>query len=255
MVVLVLALLVFGPAKLPELLGSLGHAIREFQRASRELTEVFQETQQEFQSALDLDAQHQTQTAASYEVPAEEASYTMAPEPPVTSRPEEFETAAAMVDPVAPFQYPVEPEPVVAIGDTAKPKRVRRRKAAEPIAEEPVAEEPMAQAAGVDDAIGAELVAEPAAASDAEITRTAAVVADPPTAELAETPPKPKRASRRPPPAPAITPGISATTPLAEPLMPSPSNGSAQHVNGTEPKPRRRRAAVGAARATSDELA
>ena len=134
MVVLVLALLVFGPSKLPELLGSVGQAIREFQRASRELTEVFQETQQDFQSALDLDAQHQTeQSPAASEVAVEEAVVAEAP-PSVTAQPEEFETAAAMIDPVEPFQPPVEPEPepIAAVAEPiAKPKRVRRKKPVE----------------------------------------------------------------------------------------------------------------------------
>src|SRR2546425_11527263 len=82
MVLLVLALIVFGPAKLPELMASVGHAIREFQRASRELTEVFQETQQEFRSAFDLEEQP---TSAETEpepvggqVPAEESAVTPA---------------------------------------------------------------------------------------------------------------------------------------------------------------------------------
>ena len=40
-VVLVLALLVFGPKKLPEIGRSAGEAIREFRKASRELMSQF----------------------------------------------------------------------------------------------------------------------------------------------------------------------------------------------------------------------
>src|SRR5919201_177587 len=93
MVLLVLALIVFGPAKLPELMASAGNAIREFQKASRELTEVFQETQQEFNSALDLDATV-TETAAeptangSY-APSEVATTVPVVEVPVTPAPAE----------------------------------------------------------------------------------------------------------------------------------------------------------------------
>ncbi|MGF1491569.1 MAG: TatA/E family twin arginine-targeting protein translocase [Microcoleaceae cyanobacterium] len=47
MVILVLALLVFGPKKLPEIGRSLGKAIRGFQEASREFeNEVKQQVQQ-----------------------------------------------------------------------------------------------------------------------------------------------------------------------------------------------------------------
>lgn len=107
MMLLVLALIVFGPAKLPELMASAGHAIREFQRASRELTEVFQDTQQEFASAFDVDGQANTAEATS-----EAAEYapdeTVAEEPvsyvaPVATAPDEYETAAAMVEPVTAF--------------------------------------------------------------------------------------------------------------------------------------------------------
>jgi TatA/E family protein of Tat protein translocase len=41
LVLLVLALIVFGPAKLPEIFGSVGRAVAEFRRASQELTDVF----------------------------------------------------------------------------------------------------------------------------------------------------------------------------------------------------------------------
>jgi sec-independent protein translocase protein TatB len=223
MVVLVLALLVFGPAKLPELLGSVGHAIREFQRASRELTEVFQETQQDFQSALDLDQQHQAHAAAAeYEVPAVDVA--SAVPQPVTAQPEEFETAAAMVDPVEPFQPPVElvpepepeAEPVAAVAEPPKPKRSRRKKVEEPVAEPPTAEEPAAEPA----------VAEPAVAEES-------MAAQPIAAEVTTT----------------ITQGVTASTPVEEPAP----NGTAPHVNGTSPKPRRRRATVAAASAPGDE--
>jgi TatA/E family protein of Tat protein translocase len=118
MVLVVLALIVFGPAKLPELMASAGNAIREFQRASRELTEVFQETQQEFSSALDLDLDS---TATTVTEPAAEPSANghattevastvpFTPEVPVTTAPAEYETAAAMVDPVDPYPEPARP--------------------------------------------------------------------------------------------------------------------------------------------------
>jgi sec-independent protein translocase protein TatB len=116
MVLLVLALIVFGPAKLPELMASAGNAIREFQRASRELTEVFQETQQEFSSALDLESTGTTVTEPAAEPSANGYATTevvstvpVEPELPVTTAPAEYETAAAMIDPVEPYPEPARP--------------------------------------------------------------------------------------------------------------------------------------------------
>src|SRR5213592_1252440 len=106
MVLLVLALIVFGPAKLPELMASAGNAIREFQRASRELTEVFQETQQEFSSALDLESTATTVTEPAAEPSANGYATTevtttvpVGADVPATTAPAEYETAAAMIDP------------------------------------------------------------------------------------------------------------------------------------------------------------
>jgi TatA/E family protein of Tat protein translocase len=117
MVLLVIALIVFGPARLPELMASAGQAIREFQRASRELTEVFQETQQEFSSALDLESAATTVTEPAAEPSANGHATTevaetvpIVPDVPVTTAPAEYETAAAMIDPVEP--YPTSPRPV-----------------------------------------------------------------------------------------------------------------------------------------------
>jgi TatA/E family protein of Tat protein translocase len=236
--VLVLALIVFGPAKLPELMGSVGRAIREFQRASQELTQVFQETQQEFESALNVDeAPAAADTTASgeaaaeaepviYQEPAEEATVAE-PEPVVVShQPEEFETAAAMLDPVEPFPVPAEPEPVPAepepvpaVAAAPKPKRVRRKKAeAEPVAAEPLVE--LTTTVPAEDAG----LSEPAPLSSQD-TATA------PTDEVAATAP---------------TAGVGAGAPLANGVEPygAPLD---EPPNGVEPAPsprRRRRASV-----------
>lgn len=263
MVVLVLALIVFGPAKLPELMGSVGHAIREFQRASRELTDVFQETQQEFQSALDLDEQPAAATAEAADgdevirpaTVAEEAAYPTTPPAEAPAQPEELETAAAMIDPVEPLPVPAAAAAAtVGLADAAaKPKRPRRRKTAvegEPLAEaagDQSADEPaVAEAAGepaptprpprrrsrssaaedgvpVDPSSAADAVAAPTEPSGAELTTTAAAPAEPSSAELTTT----------------------TTAPAA--------NGSELHepadtadTNGSAPAPRRRRRAAAA---------
>jgi sec-independent protein translocase protein TatB len=126
MVLLVLALIVFGPAKLPELMASAGNAIREFQRASRELTDVFQETQQEFSSALDLDLAGATVTEPAAEPSANGHTATevadtvpVVVDAPVTTAPAEYETAAAMIDPVDPYPEPPRPpDPVAPVDET-----------------------------------------------------------------------------------------------------------------------------------------
>jgi TatA/E family protein of Tat protein translocase len=140
MVLLVLALIVFGPARLPELMGSVGRAIREFQQASRDLTAVFHETQQEFTSALDLDAavnesgMHDDATqsadvAATVEPAEQPASTYVAPgfDWPASvnprTMPTEYATAASMLDPVEPYPRPVSPAnaelPEWGVPDTA----------------------------------------------------------------------------------------------------------------------------------------
>ena len=42
-VIIVVAILLFGPKKLPELGASIGKTLREFKKASREITEELQE--------------------------------------------------------------------------------------------------------------------------------------------------------------------------------------------------------------------
>jgi TatA/E family protein of Tat protein translocase len=155
MVVLVLALIVFGPEKLPELMRSAGHAIREFQRYSSELTSTFQETTAEFTSAMDVSDVTSDLTSAVQDVvdsvnvngnTIHEDVSTYAPVDSVvgvpqvspTSIPSEYETAAAMLEPIAPFVEPVvvaqaEPEPVVEPEPTPepapKPRRTRKKPA------------------------------------------------------------------------------------------------------------------------------
>src|SRR5215469_16993272 len=44
MLIVVLALIVFGPAKLPEIMGQIGRAIADFRRATSELSDEFNRT-------------------------------------------------------------------------------------------------------------------------------------------------------------------------------------------------------------------
>ncbi|MCP3986963.1 MAG: twin-arginine translocase TatA/TatE family subunit [bacterium] len=51
-VILVVALLVFGPAKLPELARSLGRGLNEFRRASTDIRQSLMETENEAKKAV-----------------------------------------------------------------------------------------------------------------------------------------------------------------------------------------------------------
>ena len=62
-VIFVIALVVFGPRKLPELGHSLGKAIAEFKRATNELQNTFEEE-------VRLDAQRQAQATQAAQTPA-----------------------------------------------------------------------------------------------------------------------------------------------------------------------------------------
>ena len=61
-IVLIVALIVFGPKRLPELGSSLGKGIREFKKATSELTD-------NFQSSTSLPGAHQTNPSAEQQAP------------------------------------------------------------------------------------------------------------------------------------------------------------------------------------------
>ncbi|MBZ8180114.1 MAG: TatA/E family twin arginine-targeting protein translocase [Oscillatoria sp. PMC 1051.18] len=56
-VIFVIALLIFGPKKLPEIGRSLGKAIRGFQDASREFQDEFQREAQQLEESVKMKAQ------------------------------------------------------------------------------------------------------------------------------------------------------------------------------------------------------
>jgi sec-independent protein translocase protein TatA len=55
-IVLIIALLVFGPRRLPELGGSIGKTIREFQRSMKEATQPEPETKADATQSSSTDA-------------------------------------------------------------------------------------------------------------------------------------------------------------------------------------------------------
>lgn len=96
--ILVIALIVFGPRKLPEIGSAVGKAMREFRRATSEITE-------EFTKPLDEPGS-----------PVMEASSPMIEAPPTT-----VETPSTTVEYVPPVQTPEDPS-------QTKPKRETKRR-------------------------------------------------------------------------------------------------------------------------------
>jgi len=115
-VIVVLALVVFGPEKLPELLRGAGQAIREFQRASRELTEVFQETQEQFTGVIH-DTREEFSQALSLNEPLMPSSSTTSNPPAGSAATESSATAAQQTEDLVPVESEV---PVVASAPSAR---------------------------------------------------------------------------------------------------------------------------------------
>jgi len=122
LLIMVLALIVFGPGKLPEIGQGLGRAVREFRKATDSIT-------QEFNRELSLDSL--TQPPAAQAAPA--------PATPVAEEPRPSTAPAVPETPAVPGPMVVEPalsEPAVGTaegngGESPTPalKRVRRVKA------------------------------------------------------------------------------------------------------------------------------
>jgi len=103
MVILVLALMVFGPSKLPEIAGQVGRVVRDFRRMTGDLSSEFNRT-------LSLEI--------------EERKATQAPAPPVPAETYESPSlpTAEVTTPLAPAYEPTEAPPVAvatAVNGTA----------------------------------------------------------------------------------------------------------------------------------------
>jgi TatA/E family protein of Tat protein translocase len=68
MMILVLALIVFGPGKLPEIAGQVGRVVRDFRRTTSELSSEFSRT-----LSLEIEERKAPQAAAAADVPYEPA--------------------------------------------------------------------------------------------------------------------------------------------------------------------------------------
>lgn len=72
--VLVIALLVFGPKRLPEMGASIGKSIKEFQKGMRELKEPKEETSAASLAAIERDLASKRAAAAAAETPVSETN-------------------------------------------------------------------------------------------------------------------------------------------------------------------------------------
>lgn len=101
MLIMVLALIVLGPGKLPEVLGQLGRGVRDFRRATSELSEEFNRTIQseinETKAAIEGTPSPSTQTAS---LPAPILT-TAPPAPPFTAEQANGVTEGGYPEPTA----------------------------------------------------------------------------------------------------------------------------------------------------------
>jgi sec-independent protein translocase protein TatA len=115
----VIALLLFGPKKLPELGRTLGKALTEFRRAKNELKATFESHMNELERETRLDSSPSSYTPASSTYPYDDYGRYDGSDAPSTSRePSEeqkvaIEANAAAADPVSYGLKPDEPAPPV----------------------------------------------------------------------------------------------------------------------------------------------
>ena len=120
MVILVLALVIFGPGKLPEIAGQVGKVVRDFRRMTGDLSSEFNRT-------LSLEI--------------EERKATQAPAPPVPADPVDGNAAPSTeaAAPVASGYEPSEAPPAVSVSGTSTGTAVVTPSAPPVVAEAPVA--------------------------------------------------------------------------------------------------------------------
>lgn len=113
MLILVLALIIFGPGKLPEIAGQVGKVVRDFRRTTSELSSEFSRT-----LSLEVEERRSTETQ-----PAAPAEAYAAPAPPVPETLVQTEAPAAPVEPVAAAPAPVQEAPAPAVAASTPGKR------------------------------------------------------------------------------------------------------------------------------------
>jgi Tat protein translocase TatB subunit len=112
MLILVLALIVVGPGKLPEMAGQVGRVIREFRRTTSDLSGEFSRT-------LSLEVEER-KAAQNPQAPVEQAY--AAPEPAAPAYEMSSTVTSAPVEPAeAPAPVASEPEPSIASSTGSRP--------------------------------------------------------------------------------------------------------------------------------------
>ncbi len=106
MLILVLALIVFGPGKLPEVAGQVGKAVRDLRRATTDLSSEFNRT-------LSLEVEEKKEAAAAAPAPSVAAATTAVEAEPATV------SLAPIGSVPAPGPATTVPEPAVAIANGA----------------------------------------------------------------------------------------------------------------------------------------
>jgi TatA/E family protein of Tat protein translocase len=114
MVILVLALIIFGPGKLPEIAGQVGRVVRDFRRTTAELSSEFNRT-----LSLEIEERKSTEAPAPPAPPGYDA-YTP---PPVATEPSEAPPAAAP----APSMTVDTPVPAASVAEAPAPVVSKRR--------------------------------------------------------------------------------------------------------------------------------
>lgn len=113
--ILVLALIVFGPGKLPEIAGQVGKMVRDFRRTSSEMTS-------EFNRALSLEVEERQQAAASPTV-AQSTPVTGATEPAASALPASGTSETTSTDAAATATSPPQSSDGPGDAAAARPKR------------------------------------------------------------------------------------------------------------------------------------
>jgi len=114
MVILVLALIIFGPGKLPEIAGQVGRVVRDFRRTTAELSSEFNRT-----LSLEIEERKATEAPAPPPPAGYEAYTPPTIDTPVAAEPSEAPPAVApapsmMVDTPVPAAPVAEPAPVAS---------------------------------------------------------------------------------------------------------------------------------------------
>ncbi len=136
-VILVIALILFGPGKLPEIGAAIGRGIRDFRAATRELTSEFEETLREVETTateVQGTAREVGQTTQSVLAEAQGATRAALAEPKADQAPAPVTAPATAAVPAVTVDYtPEDPAPPVATN--GQPPTVKAPSKADPLAD------------------------------------------------------------------------------------------------------------------------